>query len=140
MEPEDVLLEAAEEAYRMLAEAEDALKSAGRWGWADLLGGGFIAGHLKHKRVDSVRSKLRRARRALQRVNEVGEELGLGVASTAGLDRKSDRGTRLVDLWVDDPFTDVAFHRKVKSMKSAVERSRRQLDRIVGRLDEGERG
>ena len=135
MEPQDALLEAAQEAYHLLAEAEDTLRSAGQWGLFDLLGGGILAGHFKHKRTDQVRSRMRRARRALERVNEASQELGLGAASTAGLDQQEHRRMRTIDVWLDDPFTDFTFHRKVKSMRRAIERSREQLDQVVKGLE-----
>lgn len=138
MEPQDALLEAAQEAYRQLAEAEDTLRSAGHWGLFDLLGGGILAGHFKHKRADQVRSSMRRARRALERVNEASRELGLSIASTSGLDRSEHSRTRTIDVWLDDPFTDFTFHRKVKSMRRAIEQSRKQLDRVVADLDRSE--
>jgi len=135
MEPEDALLKAADEAYRQLAEAEGTLRIAGRWGLFDLIAGSILAGHFKHRRIDEVRSSMRRARRALKRVNEVSAELGLGTAGTTGLARQTSRRARMIDVWLDDPFTDLMFHRKVRSMRRTIEHSRAQLDEIVAGLE-----
>ena len=41
----------------------------------------------------------------------------------------------MIDVWLDDPFTDLMFHRKVRSMRRTIEHSRAQLDEIVAGLE-----
>lgn len=43
---------AGEQALNSLYAAQEKLDSAKGWGWADLLGGGFLTGMIKHSRIE----------------------------------------------------------------------------------------
>lgn len=47
--------------------ARESLKSAGNWGIADLLGGGFIVGMIKHSRLEEASERLEEAKRQMCR-------------------------------------------------------------------------
>ena len=95
LEVEERLLEHALEARRWLDQAADGLKRAGRWGWADFLGGGWFSSSRKHDNLDRVRSHLRRARRALRRLEEDAQALGLSQGRfDLGLDLQNDKWLR----------------------------------------------
>lgn len=132
---QDALLAAADEAYRMLAAADTALRSANRWFVLDLLGGMFFVARGKYDRVDTARSRLRRARRALRKVNAAGRELDLTGAGLEGLDVPASLRLRVIDQWVDDPISDGIFFLKVRGMRKAISRARGDLDHIVAQLE-----
>ena len=57
---------AGERALSSLQEADKMLRSAGNWGFVDILGGGLISGLLKHSRLRDANRCMEQAKRDLQ--------------------------------------------------------------------------
>lgn len=58
---------AGKQALNSMKMARESLKSAGNWGIADLLGGGFIVDMIKHSRLDEAAKRLEEAKRQMRR-------------------------------------------------------------------------
>lgn len=58
---------AGKQALSSMKMARESLRSAGNWGIADLLGGGFIVNMIKHSRLDEAAKRLEEAKRQMRR-------------------------------------------------------------------------
>ena len=126
-------IEAANVALKALKQADSDLNSAGNWGIADLLGGGFFISMIKHSKMDQAQKHMDDARYALQNfskeLSDVDQGLNLGLDTAGFLD--------FADVFMDNFFVDWMvqdqINRAQKNVRSAirrVEEIKDQLSRI----------
>ena len=126
-------IEAANVALKALKQADSDLNSAGNWGIADLLGGGFFISMIKHSKMDQAQKHMDDARYALQNFSkelaDVDQGLNLGLDTAGFLD--------FADVFMDNFFVDWMvqdqINRAQKNVRSAirrVEEIKDQLSRI----------
>ena len=126
-------LQAAEAALRALSLAQDSLASASGWSTYDtFFGGGAIASAVKHSRMDEAAQaaaeadqRLATLRTELADVEEPGPtapQLAIG------------GGTKFVDVWFDNFFTDLSVGSRIKQAQQNVARCIGLVGNIQARL------
>ena len=115
-------IEAGEQALSSLRTAKERLNSARMWGVADLLGGGFITGMVKHESIrsanqwiDSANNDLRRFARELRDVAEEGLYVETGDLAA------------FLDIFFDNFISDFL-------MQNRINEARNQLDQVMERV------
>ncbi len=110
-------IQAADNALFHLRNAHTQLRSAGRWGIADIMGGGFLTTLIKHSKLDRAQNEMQAARDAVWRfsreLNDVSGIVGSGV----------DVGSFLsfADYFYDGFLADVMVQSRIKRARSQVE-------------------
>ena len=112
---------AGKEAIRKLSSALKALDSASTYStWDTFFGGGLIATHLKHEKMDESKNKMHQAQIALQRFKN--ELLDIQEMSTRHLTINTDGFVKFADYFFDDIFSAWSTHSKINSSKEQISR------------------
>ncbi|CAM5203770.1 hypothetical protein UACE39S_01964 [Ureibacillus acetophenoni] len=113
--------EAGNNAITQLYNALDSLNSASDYStWDTFFGGGLIATHLKHEKLDESQNQLHQAQIALQRFKN--ELLDIQEMSTRHLTVNTDGFVKFADYIFDDIFSAWSIHSKISSSKEHVSR------------------
>ncbi|MBB6673394.1 hypothetical protein [Cohnella nanjingensis] len=128
----DEAKQAGEKAARALASAEERLRSARNWGTYDMLGGGAIATHIKHNRIDEARAEMHEAQHALRmfekELNDLRVQAGVPDVEVGGF-------LTFADYFFDGFLTDWIVQGRIDDALNRVQRGggevRRQLDRVA---------
>lgn len=123
--------EAGEQAAAKLAEAEEKLRSAQNWGTYDMLGGGMIATHIKHSRIDEARSIMHSAQHALRMFEK--ELADLNWRSGAG-DVEMGGFLSFADYFFDGFLSDWIVQGKINDALDKVERGLAEVSSQLIRL------
>jgi hypothetical protein len=117
---------AGEEALNQLHYALDSLQTASSYStWDTFLGGGLLATHLKHEKLDESESKIHNAQIALQRFKN--ELLDVEELDAKNLEVTTDGFVKFADYFFDDIFSAWSIHSKISSSKE-------QITRITGNV------
>ncbi len=129
---QDEAKRAGEKAARALAAAEECLRSARNWGTYDMLGGGVIATHIKHNRIDEARADMHEAQHALRMFEKELRDL----RTQAGSPEVEVGGfLTFADYFFDGFLADWIVQGRINDALERVQRGsgevRRQLDRVA---------
>ena len=117
-------IEAADTALRHLSAAERLLRSSGRWGCLDLIGGGILVTLLKHAEMRDARRELEAAREA---VRSFGQELK-DVAFLMDVNLDTDDLLGVADFFLDGPLADTLMQLRIADAGN-------RIREITGRID-----
>lgn len=92
------------------------LESAQNWGIYDMLGGKFIATHLKHQEIDNAAHSLNKLNFILDQYNKELSEL----KNTTSISLKIDSFTYTMDYFFDNFFTDSLVQSKINDALNSV--------------------
>jgi hypothetical protein len=125
-------LRAARAAGQALAQAQDSLGSASSWSTYDtFFGGGAIASEFKHARLDEAADAAAHADQSLAILRTELADVG-DVSLTAQL--KVSDGTRFVDVWLDNIFSDLAADGRIRQAQANVVQSWQRVREVRNRL------
>jgi hypothetical protein len=125
----DEAVRAADKAERALAAVADSLRSAKGWSTYDtFFGGGVISSAIKHSKLDDAADLAAYADGCLA-------ALRTELADVQGADRRLpdlavSGGTRFVDVWFDNIFTDLSVRDHIFRSLDGVERSARVVSDV----------
>ncbi|RTQ93469.1 hypothetical protein [Lysinibacillus telephonicus] len=115
---------AGEIALNKLYNAQDSLNSASSYStWDTFFGGGFIATHLKHEKLDESENNIHHAQIALQRFKN--ELLDIEQLDAKNLQVNTDGFVKFADYFFDDIFSAWSIHSKISTSKD-------QITRVIG--------
>jgi hypothetical protein len=125
----DEAIAAGEHALSSLSALEDQLGTASGWSTYDtFFGGGMISTAIKHDHMDQAAALSRDADAALRGFGREMGEVGLGGVDEA---LTMSDGTRFVDMWFDNIFTDMTVRSQIQSAQVRAERAGAQVQRLV---------
>jgi hypothetical protein len=124
---------AAGHAQNALSAAAQSLNSAAGWSTYDtFFGGGAIASSVKHDRLDEAWMAAATAERHLAALrSELADVPGMPPL-TVQLQISST--SRMIDIWFDNVFTDMAIRDKIKSSQASVQHAAQVVFAVNGRL------
>lgn len=117
-------VQAANEALHHLYAAQDRLRSAGNWGIADMLGGGFLTTLIKHSRMSDAERELTEARGALRRFARELQD----VDALLPTEIRCDDFRGFADYFFDGVIADWM-------MQSRIDEARRQVNDAIRRVE-----
>lgn len=121
-------IQAGDRARSKLSMAEEKLRSARNWGTYDMLGGGMIATHVKHNRIEEARSIMHEAQHALRMFEK--ELADLNWRSGAG-DVEMGGFLSFADYFFDGFLTDWIVQGRINE---ALDKVTRGLGEVSGQL------
>jgi hypothetical protein len=126
-------IQAAAAALDALSQVQERLGSASGWSAYDTwFGGGMIASSIKHERMDAAAQA---AAAADQRLAVLRTELAdVGDPGLTAPQLAVSGGTRFVDVWFDNFFTDIAVGDRIRQAQRQVAESVEAVDRLRARL------
>jgi hypothetical protein len=114
-----------------LAQVEESLESAAGWGTWDMFGGGMLATHMKHERMDEARSQVHHAQQALaafqRELKDVSLSIGVGVVEVDGF-------SRFADYFFDGLIADWAVQNRINESLDSVCRARSQVANLLAHV------
>lgn len=122
---------AGRRALESLRLAQKSLNSARRWGFFDMLGGGFFSGLIKHDHMDEASDYMDEACEELERFRrELGDismerELRIDVGSVLSF----------MDLFMDNIFSDYMVQAEIDEALDYVEEAAVQVGKVLEELE-----
>ncbi len=122
---------AGRRALESLRLAQKSLNSARRWGFFDMLGGGFFSGLIKHDHMDEASDYMDEACEELERFRrELGDismerELRIDVGSVLSF----------MDLFMDNIFSDYMVQAEIDEALDYVEEAAAQVEKVLEELE-----
>jgi hypothetical protein len=125
--------QAAAAAGQALSAVRERLGSASAWSTYDtFFGGGVMASAVKHSRLDDAAAAAARADQCLAVLRtELADVGGLGLTAPQ---LAVDAGTRFVDVWFDNIFSDLAMAGRISQARQNVDRSLEVVGEVGSRL------
>lgn len=123
---------AGEKALQSLHRARKSLNVAGGWGLADLVGGGFLTGMLKHSNLEDAQRHIEQAKKD---VRDFDRELS-DIHDRTLSDLSVDVGglMTMADLFFDGVLTDLLVQDRIQKAKKQVDYAIDQIQRALDRL------
>lgn len=126
-------IEACKRAQEATDKAKELLKSAENWAfWDTWGGGGLITDMVKYEKIESVQIEFKRLAAELAHLKrelaDVGESPSLEFTNI-------DSGTKAVDVWFDNIFTDMRVKEQIIQQIEAVKILENQLVKVRDTLD-----
>jgi hypothetical protein len=125
-------LKLADAAQQSLSDLRGKVGSASRWSTYDLFGGGMIATAIEHRRLDEAQDAAAEADYHLAQLRTGLADLH-GTMPTFPLLAISER-TKLVDMWTDNIFTDMAVHDRITQAGQNVDHSLQAVQEVLEQL------
>ncbi|HEU5417599.1 MAG TPA: hypothetical protein VFV41_07880 [Streptosporangiaceae bacterium] len=126
---------AADTADEALSCVQERLGSASAWSTYDtFFGGGAISSAVKHSRLDEAAGAAARADQCLAVLRTELADVG-GLALTAP-QLEMSAGTRFVDVWFDNIFSDLAVNGRISQARRNVDSSLQVVGEVRSRLSE----
>ncbi|MBR1408676.1 MAG: hypothetical protein IJ573_07275 [Clostridia bacterium] len=119
-------LEAADTALHHLESADMLLRSSGRWGWLDMLGGGLIVSLLKHGEMSDARRELQAAQDA---VRAFGRELK-DVQGIMDVNLETGDFLGFADVFFDGLLADALMQRRIEKARDSIAAAQRRIREI----------
>lgn len=119
-----------------LARVAELLRSAEGWGTWDMFGGGWLSTAVKHSRIDAAEAELRSVRHDLDVFRRELADVS-GVVSVPPVDLSGF--ARFADYFFDGFLVDWMVLHRIGETRRRVEEAERQVDGLLGWLDEEER-
>lgn len=123
-------IRAGEQALGSLRTAEEKLASAGRWGIADMLGGGLIVNVMKHSRLDDASYYLETAKKDLERFQR---ELG-DVPDYEGLRIDIGNFLSFADFFFDGLIVDYMVQSRISEARDKIQEAIRKVEHLLAEL------
>jgi hypothetical protein len=114
-----------------LNQAKDALHSASNWGTFDMLGGGLLATHGKHNRLDEAMDYIQIAQQNLGRFEKELQDVHL----TLAIELDVNSFLRFSDYFFDGLITDWIVQGRIQSTLAQVESKRTAVNTILWELE-----
>jgi DNA repair exonuclease SbcCD ATPase subunit len=126
-------LRAARRVLSTAGSAVDQLERAENWATFDVWTRGGIFSHIaKYEHIDNAKDDFNRLNSQLEDLHRELRDLNLsGVTSLDGV----DSGTRAVDFWFDNIFTDMNVRERIRDDKERVSELRDRISGVAYRLD-----
>lgn len=118
-----------------LKEARDSLKSAGNWGVADLLGGGFIIDMVKHSKLEDAKEKLEAAKVQMQCFQKELKDVELPSEFRVEI----DGFLTFADFFFDGLIADWLVQTRINDAKEEVEHAIVSVENLVRDLQDWEK-
>ena len=115
--------------------AREALNSAGNWGIADLLGGGFIVDMVKHSKLESAQEKLEEARCQLEIFRCELKDVDLPYNFTIQI----DNFLTFADFFFDGLIADWLVQSKINEAKDELNYAIERVEEMVQNLQRWEK-
>jgi hypothetical protein len=125
-------LQLADAARQALSDLRGKVGSASRWSTYDLFGGGMIATAIVHRRLGKAADVAAEADYRLALLRTELADLH-GTMPTFPLLTISAR-TKLVNMWADNIFTDMAVHDRIKQARQNVDHSLQVVQKVQEQL------
>ncbi|MDD2471830.1 MAG: hypothetical protein PHT28_02790, partial [Dehalococcoidales bacterium] len=126
---------AGQRALISLREAQRVLGSAGNWGLADMLGGGFFIGMMKHSRLNEANRKMEQARYELQNFQRELRD----VSDPGNFRVEISDFLVFADFFFDGLIADWMVQSKIGEAKEQVREAIEKIERILEDLNRWER-
>ena len=123
---------AANDALYYLGNAEEKLKSAQRWGIADILGGQMIISAVKHSKIQDAEEEVDYACKALEKLNK---ELG-DVGEFYEIDNNIGGLLSAIDVFMDNPITDLITQSRINDTLDKVKQAIAQVEGVLDALED----
>ena len=124
-------LDAADAALAHLERADMLLRSSGRWGWLDMLGGGLIVSLLKHGEMSDARRELQAAQDA---VRNFGRELR-DVQGSLDLNLETGDLLGFADVFFDGLLADALMQRRIEKARDGIAKAAERIREIRSLLE-----
>lgn len=125
-------IDSGNRAVDSLKEAQEELKSAGRWGVLDAFGGNIVTGIVKHHKVNDAEQYVDEAKADLQ---EFRDDLW-GIRDIEGLDVSIDGFLTFADFAMDGIFADMLVQSKIEKGKREVADAIERVEDVIENLEE----
>lgn len=117
----DEAIAAGRAAQAALAAMDSELSTASGWSTYDtFFGGGIIASSIKHSHMDKAAQL---SRDADERLATFARELGDVAVASTGASLELSQGTRFLDVWFDNIFTDFSVRGRIKDAQTTATRA-----------------
>lgn len=126
----DEALQAGREALGCLRQAKECLNSAGNWGIADMLGGGFLTTFVKHSKMKDADRLIQDARSALRHFQK---EL-TDVDTISEFHIETGDFLSFADYFFDGLIADWLVQSRIKESKKQVDDAIRKVEYIMSQL------
>lgn len=127
----DEALAAGQEAQSYLDSAVRSLDKAHGWGTYDLLGGGFIAGSIKHDHMDAAADAAGYAQIAISNFRTELADVNI----QANLDLEFGGFGRFADIFFDGLITDWYVQDRIENSQTSVYSAKAQVSNYISRLN-----
>lgn len=124
-------IDAGNRAVESLKNAEEQLKSAGRWGVLDAFGGNVVTGIVKHHKINDAEQYVDEAKDDLQ---EFRDDLW-GIRDIDGLDVSIDGFLTFADFAMDGIFADLLVQSKIEKGKREVADAIERVEDVIEELE-----
>ena len=124
-------LDAGWAAHSMAENMLKELKEAESWGPYDLLGGGMIAGMVKHEHVDKAQKQVDSLQLAIRRLNTELADISGGME----LDFRIGEILKFADIWFDNFFTDIMVQDNIENSIASVTDVIAQITRVMKEVE-----
>lgn len=122
----DEAIEAIDYTLGYLIEAQKYLHSASNWGVFDILGGGFLATMVKHRKMEDAQNALMRAKDSVMSLKK---EL-LDVNEVLDVDLEISDFLKFADYFFDGMVADWMIQSRIKSAQTQVDQAIEKLEEI----------
>jgi hypothetical protein len=126
--------QAADSASQALSRVQKRLSSASAWSTYDVFGGGVIASAVKHSRLDDAADAAARADQCLAVLRT--ELADVGSLALTAPQLAVGAGTRFVDVWFDNIFSDLAVAGRISQARQNADQSMQLVREVRSRLTE----
>ena len=123
-------IQAGNQALRSLRQAKECLNSAGNWGIADLLGGGFISTFVKHSKMKNADELIQQARSDLRYFSR---EL-MDVDNISDFHIETGDFLSFADYFFDGLIADWLVQSRINDAKRQVDNAIQNVEEILRRL------
>ena len=126
-------INAANDALFHLGNAEEYLKSAKRWGVADIIGGGMIITGVKHAKADNASKELNAANTAIQRLEKSLSDLKGMIQIDVEI---SSTLLTVTDFLFDNIITDIISQSRMSEAQRQIHDAISQIEGVLDALEE----
>ena len=121
----------AHEVIALLQEVEKNLKSAGGWGFYDMLGGGVLTGMIKHKKIRQAETLLNEVQQSLVELQEKLGSVHVAIEVSVGITDFQ----RFMDIVFDNIVSDWITQNKINQSREEAKRVQDEVVDILAALD-----
>ncbi len=125
------VLDAGWAAYSIAQNMLKELKDAESWGTYDLLGGGMIAGMVKHEHVDKAQKQVDSLQLAIRRLNTELADISGGME----LDFRIGEILKFADIWFDNFFMDIMVQDNIENSLASVRDVVAQITEVMKEVE-----
>ena len=124
-------ISAGDRALQVADRVQEELDSAESWSTFDLLGGGVIAGAIKHDHMDRAQDEVETLQLMLRNFKTELADVNIQV----GIQIRMDDFTRFADHFFDGLFVDWSVADQISTAQNELRQTYSQIERVVSRLE-----